>query len=244
MGIEKNEYRNKYFGFDIKEKQFDDVSETNYYTFSGLASTFGNIDEDNEIIMPGAFSKTIKDWKKSGRDVPMLWQHDRTNPIGIFKNLVETDVGLEVTGHFPVNRKDKFVEDKVIPQLEIGSVRTMSIGFNVEKWIVNEAQENVELHEIKLREVSLVTTPANPMAVITSLKAADLTKYNVRDLERILTKDGAVFSQKIAKKIISILKNQGNRDDAVDNERDVIVDDLTEEKKEIILGKLNKILEV
>jgi HK97 family phage prohead protease len=247
MDIEKSEYRRKDFNFDIKSKQFDNSDEVNYYTFSGLASTFGNIDEDNEIIMPGAFSKTIKEWRKSGRDVPMLWQHDRTNPIGIFKNLIETDIGLEVTGHFPVKRKDRFVEDKVIPQLGIGSVRTMSIGFNVEKWFVNEARDNVELHEIKLVEVSLVTTPANPLAVITSLKAANLTKYKVRDLEKILTKDGAIFSHKIAKKVISILKNQGIRDDAVNNVRDVIVDDLTEEKKEIILQKLNemdKILEV
>jgi HK97 family phage prohead protease len=35
-------------------------------TLEGYAAVFGNVDRDNEVIVPGAFTKSIEDFKSSG----------------------------------------------------------------------------------------------------------------------------------------------------------------------------------
>lgn len=239
----KKEHMVKNFGFKLINKQFDDPQNPDYYTFKGLASTFGNVDLQGEVVVRGAFKQTIKDWKKLDRDLPMLWQHNRDEPIGVFKNLKETKEGLEVTGYFPTARKDSFVEERVIPQLEIGSIRTMSISGWKKNYTIDDDTDIWYLNELDLNEISLVTSPANPLAVITSLKAQDLEKYDIRNLEKMLTKSGVTFSQSLAKKIISMLKNS-YRDVADTGKRDVVEDDLSNNDKNDILDKLNEILGV
>ncbi|MDX8151098.1 HK97 family phage prohead protease [Patulibacter brassicae] len=65
--------------------------------FSALAAVFGNIDSHGDVMVKGAFERTLKE-----RGYPKLvWSHDRyVPPIGVIENAEETDAGLLVEGRF------------------------------------------------------------------------------------------------------------------------------------------------
>ena len=50
-------------------------------TVEGYASLFGEIDQARDMVMPGAFAASLQ--KRSVRRVPMLFQHDPSEPIGV-----------------------------------------------------------------------------------------------------------------------------------------------------------------
>lgn len=152
--------------FEVKQLTEDD----GFFVFEGFASTFGNIDRGDDLIEFGAFSKTVSELMSSQKrsKLPVLWQHDQTMPIGGFTELRETQEGLFVKGRLP--KSDTFVSGRVIPQMEVGSIGSMSIGYSALKSIARGAIR--VLQEIKLWEISLVTVPMNPLAEVTGFKAA------------------------------------------------------------------------
>src|SRR4051794_34903573 len=67
--------------------------------FKALVSTFGNVDSAGDVVMPGAFGKSLAKWEMSGDPIPCVWAHDWSDPfshIGHVVKAVETDAGLEV----------------------------------------------------------------------------------------------------------------------------------------------------
>ena len=57
-------------------------------TFSAYGSTFGPpADSYNDIIAPGAFTKTIADHRAAGTSPALLWSHDMQQPIGVITQL-------------------------------------------------------------------------------------------------------------------------------------------------------------
>lgn len=150
-------------------KQFGE--EEDFFTFEGYASTFGNIDLGDDVVMPGAFEETIKELEAKGGNLPVLWQHNHDQPLGIFTEMKEDSKGLFVKGRLP--KDDSLVSGRVIPQMKVGSINQMSIGYSC--WgdgsftVVDGIRQ---LHKIMLWEVSLVTIPMNQEAVVTGMKAA------------------------------------------------------------------------
>mgnify|MGYP000550546069 FL=1 len=57
----------------------------------GYGSYFGNKDSDNDVIVKGAYKKTIEE---NGERVKYLYQHDMFKPIGKMVELYEDDKGL------------------------------------------------------------------------------------------------------------------------------------------------------
>lgn len=154
--------------FEIKElnEESDD-----FFTFKGFASTFGNIDLVDDVIEPGAFQESIREKEGNGERFPALWQHRMTEPIGVYSQIREDAKGLFVEGKLP--KSDTFVSGRVIPQLKIGSVSKLSIGFSVfDDGSVEMVNGIRHIKKLKLFEVSLVTFPANPEASITEVKGA------------------------------------------------------------------------
>jgi len=149
------------YNFEIKETDQDE----NYFYFSGYGST-KDLDLVNDIVEPTAFNKSLK-----SKLPVMLWQHDRYEPIGIYTEAVPDDKGLKVRGKMPLD--DDFVKGRVVPQLKIGSVDALSIGFIVRKADWDHDKGIRTIKEADLLEVSLVTFPANPEARITGLKALE-----------------------------------------------------------------------
>lgn len=152
--------------------------EDNFFVFEGYASTFGNEDLGKDIVVNGAFSDTIADLKANARPIPgtnykrmmpVLWQHQWDKPIGSFVEMSEDSKGLFVKGIMP--KKSAFVRDEVMPQMEVGSVADMSIGYIVRDWKYVDDVRYIE--KADLYETSIVTIPMNPNAAITGFKSAD-----------------------------------------------------------------------
>lgn len=147
----------------LKEQKIIEIDGIEYFTFKGYASTFGNIDRDGDIIAPGAFKSFLKEHSPA-----LLWQHKLSEPVGVFYIVKEVTEGLYVEGRMPLS--DSLVKGRVVPQMRAGSVRTMSIGFTVDGYEYDKENNIYTFTKVKLWEISLVTIPANPKAVVTDMK--------------------------------------------------------------------------
>lgn len=148
------------------------TEDDQYFHFQGMASTFGNIDRDGDIIEKGAFKESIKEIMARKDQLPILWQHNQDMPLGIYIDFKENSEGLFVEGRMP--KSDTFVNGRVMPQMKVGSVSKLSIGFFIldhEFKTIDKKSVRV-IKKVELLEVSLVTIPANNEANITDMKSA------------------------------------------------------------------------
>ena len=130
--------------------------------FTGYASIFGNVDQHGDVVVPGAFRKSLTE---RGNVVPLLWQHDTTEPVGVIE-LVEDSKGLRVVrGEINLETAQGREAYALLKQ---GAIKGLSIGYQV---VQDGWQGKVrQLKELKLMEVSLVTFPANELAGVTAIK--------------------------------------------------------------------------
>jgi HK97 family phage prohead protease len=149
----------KSFSAEFKEIQTQD----NLFTFKGYASVFGNVDLGNDVILSSAFDKALA----KNSSFPVLWQHDMHEPIGI-SNLKVNNIGLYAEGNLP--KDDSLVAGRVIPQMKIGAIKEMSIGFFLKDFEYDKNGVRI-LKEIELFEISLVTKAMNPKAQVDSFKS-------------------------------------------------------------------------
>jgi HK97 family phage prohead protease len=169
-------------------------------TFTGYGSVFGNVDCYNEIVPKGAFAKSLKTWAKRGGLPALLWQHNPSEPIGVYTSMVEDDHGLLVTGQLSL---DTTRGKEAYALLKMGALNGLSIGFVATEWTTNKTSGVVTLDVIDLWEISLVTFPANSEArvdvVKSALKAGTLPSLS--DFESFLREAG--FSKSEATAIAS-----------------------------------------
>lgn len=135
-------------------------------TVTGYASVFDNVDSDNDVIIKGAFTKSIGERLK---DIYFLYNHNWEKPIDKgSKNvkLFEDDYGLKFEAKIPEGLS--YGNDLII-LYEEGIVDEHSIGFQPIK-TGNENGSRI-LKELKLYEFSAVTMAANPMAKLESIKS-------------------------------------------------------------------------
>ncbi len=147
---------------------------------TGYCAIFGNIDSDSDVIMPGAFSKTIQE-RGPGSAKPRikhLWQHNSWQPIGIPTVLKEDDKGLYFETKFG---SDSFSQDALLQHID-GLITELSIGFNTIKSedVLDSSGgfQHRKLTELKLWEYSSVTWGANSLTEIISAKAEDAEIYS------------------------------------------------------------------
>lgn len=167
-------------------------------TFKGLASTW-NEDLGGDIIEKGAFKKTLRDWKASGRVMPLIDQHNYgsiRSVVGKMLSASETDAGLEVT--FEVI--DGVDGDEALRRIKGGFVDGLSIGYEAVIWEIdtNEDQYRRRVKEINLWEVSLVIWGMNPEALIdpSTVKAMLAHIPNPKDLRALASHIGSLLRQK------------------------------------------------
>jgi HK97 family phage prohead protease len=133
----------------------------------GFASIFGNRDSQGDIVVKGAFARTLKERE----DVKVLWQHDRARPIGKQESAYENDQGLAVTG---VLSDTSFVRDEVLPLVKDGVVNGLSIGYDVAAGGEEQSKDGNLLKDLELFEWSIVTFPANERARVTEVKSVSI----------------------------------------------------------------------
>ncbi len=148
----------------IKYKSLDGITadvDKSSRTVQVYFSKFNNKDLDGDIILPGAFTKTIAERGPRGKnEIFHLFNHraDLSNVLGKPKELIEDAYGLKATTTL-INTKEA---DAVLEGYDSGIYNQHSIGFSVIKWQSNEMAKAMELVELKLYEGSTVLWGANP----------------------------------------------------------------------------------
>ena len=158
--------------FEIKSDHLEE--DENFFFFKGFASTYGNIDLVDDRIERGAFKESLL-----VRRPKVFFEHRET--IGVSIEEIEMDKGLFVKAKLP--KADTLVSGRVIPQMKIGSINTLSIGFRIRD---HRFEDHIRVIEkADLFEYSPVTFAANPEAVITGMKAVGgSTRLPLADRDR------------------------------------------------------------
>ena len=158
-----------YNSFTVKE-----VNESGEdATVIGYASTFNNLDYAKDIMLPGAFKKSIKE-KKSKWPVKLNHKDD----IGINVKAKEDEEGLKVesklyTGPNPIQRAQEtlaLLKNAIRYEHKMGlSVAGFANVINV-VWDKDKGMM-YEIKEFEILEHSITSIPANPKARIDQAKA-------------------------------------------------------------------------
>lgn len=171
------------------------AGESDVGTFTGYGAVFNNRDSYDDVIAPGAFADSLKEWKSRGKLPPMLLQHgamgvtaDDMLPVGEWTAMEENSRGLKMSGRlFALNtERGQYIHEG----LKAGVLDGLSIGFMVKDATngTRPGEPTRTLNAIDLWEVSIVTFPANPKARVTGVK--NLTPDQLRDLEAALREEG------------------------------------------------------
>lgn len=161
--------KTKAFALHVK-----DVSEDG--SFEGYGSTFGGApDAYGDIVAPGAFAKSLAKHRQKGTKPVMLWQHNPSEPIGVWDDLEEDGKGLKGTGRFVM---DTARGREAHALLKAGAMRGLSIGYR--EISAEPDGPNRLLKELDLMEISVVTFPANTRATVTSVKSDRMEEFAQR----------------------------------------------------------------
>lgn len=145
-------------------------------TFTGYASVaLGEPDSYGDIVMPGAFAKTLAR-HKSRETLPMMFFGHKADelPIGKWLELAEDDRGLKAVGQLALD--DPFAQ-RVYAAMKGGRVRGLSIGYRIPAGGIEYNAEGKgvnHLKEVDLFEVSVVNIPACAEAQVDGVKAVSL----------------------------------------------------------------------
>ena len=154
---------------------FDSPFEIKFYNtsgrFEGYASVFEVTDSASDRVLPGAFAKSLANWQTQGRQPPLLWQHDQSQPIGAWRELREDRYGLYAQGELFVNDIARAKEAYCLLREKV--VNGLSIGYRV-KQSTRDSKTGIRLlSEVELLEISMVTFPANESARVLRVKKQD-----------------------------------------------------------------------
>lgn len=188
--------------------------------FTGYGSIFGNKDLGNDVVVEGAFAKSIG--KKGARAVKMLYQHRQDEPIGVFDEIIEDRRGLKVKGRLAMGTQRG---REVYELMKMGALDGLSIGYRVDPKGVDydEKGKRRYLKSVDLMEISAVTFPMNPRARVQAVKGAERT---VREWEELL-RDAGSLSRNEAKAAASAVAKVLEQRDAVKEETPEVLDALS-----------------
>lgn len=158
-----------------------DVAVTDGTVIEGYASVFGAPDQSGDVVEKGAYAASLRRLVASGGRVKMLWQHDPTEPIGVWDEVREDATGLWVKGRI-LTEIEKGREAAAL--LAAGAIDGLSIGYRTVK-AERDGKGLRLLAELELWEVSLVTFPMLPEARV-SAKADDAMDAVLRDMAIVL----------------------------------------------------------
>jgi len=136
-------------------------------TVEGYASLFGEVDQARDMVMPGAFTQTLK--QRGLRRIPMLFQHDPAEPVGIWLELREDHRGLFARGRLI---PDVARARELIALIKAGSIDGLSIGFRTVQGRIDPKTRIRKLTAVDLWEISIVTFPLLTNARVRAVKQA------------------------------------------------------------------------
>lgn len=134
--------------------------------FEGYGSTFGNEDLGGDVVLPGAFSRTLADHRAKGTLPQMFWMHQMDQVPGKWLSMSEDEDGLKVKGVLASTT----LGNDMHTLMKMDAVRGLSIGYRAKDYDWDKEGRRL-LKEIELWEVSIVSLAMNPLAEITGVKS-------------------------------------------------------------------------
>jgi uncharacterized protein len=185
----------------LHRTQFE-VKATAGRKFTGLASTW-DLDYGGDVIQQGAYARTLKEWRDTGRNIPLIDQHNYGSGRAVVGRMIdaeETDEGLEAT--FEVVKSAD--GDEYLARVREGMLDGLSIGFEARQHrppTDSEAKLGVArvLEDIELKEVSLVIWGMNPHALVNNIKAALPHIEDQKELRALASQIGSLLRPAPAK---------------------------------------------
>lgn len=172
-------YKCKNFDLEVK-----DIDKKNRIV-TGYFSTFGNLDSDGDIMMPGAFKRSIQDWGPDGKNrIKHLQNHNTNLPLGKLMVIKEDNMGL----YYESRLVETTYGSDFIKMVEGGLITEHSIGFIT----IREQKTNSgnEISDVKLYEGSSLTAwGANedtPMLGFKSMVSVEELKEEIRRFEKFI----------------------------------------------------------
>jgi HK97 family phage prohead protease len=163
----------KKLSFGLELKALDSLG-----AFAGYASVFNLVDNQRDLIVRGAFSRTLK---AGAAQVKLLWQHQQDEPIGVFHRIVEDTRGLYVEGQLLLSVRRA---QEAYDLLKAGALTGLSIGYSPSRYTTDPKTGVRTLLEVELWEISLVTFPANQAAGVTAVKQSAAERAHLRQAQQ------------------------------------------------------------
>lgn len=139
---------------------------------TGYLSSFDTKDYDNDIIVKGAYKKSINERKEN---IFFLNQHNWSQPHGKFNVLSEDSKGLYFESEPLI--KTSYSQD-TLKLYEAGIIKEHSVGFITVQSEFDTNEKARIIKEIKLLEGSNVTLGANENTPFTGFKSMSLEQTN------------------------------------------------------------------
>lgn len=155
-------------GLDFTKKSNDD-SNSEFYEFEGIASTYDLPDRENDIIVKGAF-ENFKD--ANAVTVPLLYSHNAEKVLG---KIELTDDGDKLLAKGFI-LKGNSLNDDIYKMIKSEALASLSIGFIVKSFEYRDEDDlfaGIIIKEAEIVETSVVAIPANESAKISSVKSLD-----------------------------------------------------------------------
>lgn len=143
-------------------------------TFTAVVSVWGNVDAYGDVMVKGAFTNTLAEWKSANGQIPFIWSHNINDPdsyVGVITDARETDEGLEVDGKFDL---DGPTSTKAYNLLKSGRIKEFSFGFIAREvaFATRDGEEVREVKDVELLEVSMTMIGANRATRVVAVKEA------------------------------------------------------------------------
>src|ERR1051326_2586868 len=193
--------------------------------FEAVVSVFGNVDLQGDRTMPGAFTKSLEKWRKTGDPIPVIWSHDWADPFAHIGYVNPTDAhevvadqakayadgilgGLYVKGHLDV---DKPFAKQVYDLLKEKRVKEWSFAYDVIDEKIDTKNGANNLNVVDLWEVGPTLKGANPisftMGVKSVLEKAAAEERSLNKITRALHIDSEVGLKMLKDIVRDDLKN-------------------------------------
>lgn len=137
--------------------------------FEGYASLFRVPDGAGDVVVPGAFARSLR--RRPPSRVRLLYQHDAAQPIGVWDEIREDARGLHVRGRFALEVERARDVRALVAQ---GALDGLSIGFRAIR--ARRGAGTRTLLEIELWEISIVTFPLLEGSTVTAIGTASPTQ--------------------------------------------------------------------
>jgi hypothetical protein len=172
-------YNYKSFNLEVKDV------DTKQGVVTGYFSAFGNVDSDGDIMMPGAFKRSIQDWGPEGKGrIKHLLNHDPSKPLGKIQVLKEDEYGLYYESKVG---KHNLGQD-YIKMIDSGLIAEHSIGFKTLR--EQKSGDANQIHEVMLFEGSSLTAwganEATPLLGMKNMNNIEQIQDQIKSFEKFI----------------------------------------------------------